>query len=284
LLSSPHSIAIAALLSFCLFPRLFSILHLFSIPHSLSSPLSPLSPLSPRPPPSTLPRASSVQILDTQDCHFSFAGLKTAVRLAIQKAGGNLTSPLANSTAAADIAASFQVRMHIASIFFFLRSHAHCFPPRHSHPSWHVSRSLSTPAPLLSYAAQMRLPPLLSVPCASNLSPPHLLFCHFLCPPPRMDIPHLASPSRFFFNLIFFSSTAPRAHPSFLVSPDLSTWPSGIWRTEWRAQSSCAALTRLSPTSTALSCAAASPPISKFAGKKVRRLACLQIAVYTRAY
>jgi len=44
-----------------------------------------------------------------QDCHFSFAGLKTAVRLAIQKAGGNLTAPLANSSAAADIAASFQV-------------------------------------------------------------------------------------------------------------------------------------------------------------------------------
>ena len=40
LLSSPYTIA--ALLSFCLFPRLFSILHLFSIPHSLSSP-SPLS-------------------------------------------------------------------------------------------------------------------------------------------------------------------------------------------------------------------------------------------------
>jgi len=31
------------------------------------------------------------------------------VRLAIQKAGGNLTAPLANSSAAADIAASFQV-------------------------------------------------------------------------------------------------------------------------------------------------------------------------------
>ena len=87
------------------------------------------------------------------------------------------------------------------------------------------------------------------------------------------------------FSLLFFFaySSAPRAHPSFLVSPDLSTWPSGIWRTEWRAQSSCAALTRLSPTSTASSSAAASPPISKFAGKQVRRLAFLQIAVYTRA-
>eukprot|EP00281_Chroomonas_sp_CCMP1168_P027775 CAMPEP_0206248870 /NCGR_PEP_ID=MMETSP0047_2-20121206/20602_1 /ASSEMBLY_ACC=CAM_ASM_000192 /TAXON_ID=195065 /ORGANISM="Chroomonas mesostigmatica_cf, Strain CCMP1168" /LENGTH=181 /DNA_ID=CAMNT_0053674547 /DNA_START=15 /DNA_END=560 /DNA_ORIENTATION=- len=43
-----------------------------------------------------------------KDCNFSFAGLKTAVRLAILKAGGDLTNPLADEKAAADIAASFQ--------------------------------------------------------------------------------------------------------------------------------------------------------------------------------
>ena len=52
-----------------------------------------------------------IPMKNRKDCHFSFAGLKTAVRLAIQKAGGDLTSPLANTSAAADIAASFQ---HVA--------------------------------------------------------------------------------------------------------------------------------------------------------------------------
>jgi hypothetical protein len=103
-----------------------------------------------------------VQILDTQDCHFSFAGLKTAVRLAIQKAGGNLTSPLANSTAAADIAASFQVRMHIDSIFFyfFLSDHMQiAFPPAYFiHPGMCLVRFVRPP-PCLSYAAQIRHSP-----------------------------------------------------------------------------------------------------------------------------
>ena len=46
-----------------------------------------------------------------RDCNFSFAGLKTAVRLAITKAGGDLVSPLEDKQRAADIAASFQ---HVA--------------------------------------------------------------------------------------------------------------------------------------------------------------------------
>ncbi|EKX40405.1 hypothetical protein GUITHDRAFT_75532 [Guillardia theta CCMP2712] len=52
-----------------------------------------------------------VPMAKRKDCHFSFAGLKTAVRLAIQNAGGDLTNPLNDAQAAADIAASFQ---HVA--------------------------------------------------------------------------------------------------------------------------------------------------------------------------
>ena len=52
-----------------------------------------------------------VPMRQRRDCNFSFAGLKTAVRLAITKAGGDLTSPLEDRGRAADIAASFQ---HVA--------------------------------------------------------------------------------------------------------------------------------------------------------------------------
>jgi len=77
-------------------------------PYMYPAPYMYLTPYTLHPTPSTQCLNSEPHSL-LQDCHFSFAGLKTAVRLAIQKAGGDLTAPLVNGTAAADIAASFQV-------------------------------------------------------------------------------------------------------------------------------------------------------------------------------